>query len=141
MGASDALRLRTSRNPDSRPHTKLTIHHTLHKKIFFFQAKNLHENLRLREKLKFLKLKVEPKQRLRNPESGCTFFASAHCEHNKNHYEQYFVQNHCFTYFFKGKRLEPVVIFHNFLYFYFQCILELFVIIHVFNQTLSPVSI
>lgn len=45
-------RLRTSLNPDSRPHTKLTIHHTLHKKTFFFQGKNLHENLRLREKLR-----------------------------------------------------------------------------------------
>ena len=34
----------------TRPRNNHTIHHNLHKKIFFFQAKNLHENLRLREK-------------------------------------------------------------------------------------------
>ena len=38
----------------TRPRNNHTIHQNLLKKIFFFQAKNLHENLRLREKFWFL---------------------------------------------------------------------------------------
>ena len=40
----------------TRPRNNHTIHHNLHKKTFFFQAKNLRKNLRLREKYNFVTL-------------------------------------------------------------------------------------
>ena len=39
----------------TRPRNNHIIHHILHKKTFFFQAKNLRKNLRLREKFEFKK--------------------------------------------------------------------------------------